>query len=137
MFDKNLFMSFSTIFSYVILGWYYDILGWKLCKQTSYWSKTVFFSQFASWKRNRNKNTLKKLVNSDFEIGETINCLAMKIPGREKLIPECWKALLMVTRPVKKKSIFTGIKKPFFKLFLYFSKSQSLIPIWTLVGLIN
>ena len=42
---KNLFMSFGTIFWDVILGWYYDILGWKLCKQTSYWSKTGFFSQ--------------------------------------------------------------------------------------------
>ena len=30
----NLFMSFGTIFWDVILGWYYDILGWKLCKQT-------------------------------------------------------------------------------------------------------
>ena len=47
---KNLFMSFS----YVILGWYHDSLlmkiimivcWWKLSKQTSYWSKTVFFSQ--------------------------------------------------------------------------------------------
>ena len=28
----------------VILGWYYNILEWKLSKQTSYWCKTVFFS---------------------------------------------------------------------------------------------
>ena len=34
---KNLFMSFCTIFWYVILGW------WKIGKQTSYWSKTGFF----------------------------------------------------------------------------------------------
>ena len=39
----NLFMSFGTIFWDVILGWYYNILWWKLCKQTSYWYKTVFF----------------------------------------------------------------------------------------------
>ena len=41
--SKDLFMSFGTIFWYVILGWYYNILGWKLSKQTSYWSKTGFF----------------------------------------------------------------------------------------------
>ena len=35
-------MSFDTIFWDVILGWYYNILGWKLSKQTSYWSKTGF-----------------------------------------------------------------------------------------------
>ena len=57
---------------------------------------------FSSWKRNQNKNTLKKLVNSDFKICETIICLQMKIPGIEKLIPEYGKALMMVTRPVKK-----------------------------------
>ena len=28
-FTINLFMSFCTIFSYVILGWYHDNLGWK------------------------------------------------------------------------------------------------------------
>ena len=39
----DLFMSFGTIFSDVILGWYYNNLGWKLSKQTSYWSKTGFF----------------------------------------------------------------------------------------------
>ena len=38
-------MSFDTIFWAVISGWYYNILGWKLYKQTSYWSKTGFFSQ--------------------------------------------------------------------------------------------
>ena len=47
----------------------------------------------------QNKNSLKKLVNSDFKIGETIICLEMKIPGTEKLIPEYGKALMMVTRP--------------------------------------
>ena len=42
----NLFMSFCTIFSYVILGWYHDnLLMIKLSKQTSYWSNTGFFSQ--------------------------------------------------------------------------------------------
>ena len=67
------------------------------------WVKnSFFFSQFASWKRNQNKNTLKKLVNSDFKICETIICLQMKIPGIEKLIPEYGRALMMVTRPVKK-----------------------------------
>ena len=39
----NLFMSFCTIFLYVILGWYQDNCWWKLSKQTFYWSKTVFF----------------------------------------------------------------------------------------------
>ena len=31
-----------------------------------------FFSQFASWKRNHNKNLLKKFVDLKFEIGGTI-----------------------------------------------------------------
>ena len=33
---KDLFMSFGMIFGNVILGWYYNILGWKLSKQTSF-----------------------------------------------------------------------------------------------------
>ena len=37
------------------------ICWWKLSKQTFYWSKTVFFSQFVSWKRNHNKYSLKKI----------------------------------------------------------------------------
>ena len=45
---KNLFMSFCTIFWYVILGWYHNNLLMKIkLKQTSYWSKflkQVFFS---------------------------------------------------------------------------------------------
>ena len=45
-------------------------LSWNR-KQTSYWSKTVF-SQFAGWKRNHIKYSLKKFVDSEFEIGETI-----------------------------------------------------------------
>ena len=44
----NLFMIFDTIFWDIILGWYYDILGWKLSKQTSYWSKKEFFSPLKS-----------------------------------------------------------------------------------------
>ena len=31
-----------------------------------------FFSQFASWKKNHNKYSLKFFVDSEFEIGETI-----------------------------------------------------------------
>ena len=46
-----------------------SLSSWKR-KQIYYWSKTSFFSQFASWKRNQNKNTLKKLVNSDLSSNE-------------------------------------------------------------------
>ena len=46
------FQVVEMIFLDVTLGWYYDILGQKFVmiigKQTSYWSKTVFFSMFAS-----------------------------------------------------------------------------------------
>ena len=35
-------------------------------------SKQVFFSQFDSWKRNHNKHSLKKFVDLEFEIGESI-----------------------------------------------------------------
>jgi hypothetical protein len=31
-----------------------------------------FFSHFSNWKRNHNKFLLKKIVDSEFEIGETI-----------------------------------------------------------------
>ena len=34
--------------------------------------KQIFFSQFDSWKRNQNKYSLKKFVDSEFEICETI-----------------------------------------------------------------
>ena len=50
----NFFMSFCTIFSYIILGWYHDNLLIKLSKQTSYWSRTGFFSH------------LKKYINNIF-----------------------------------------------------------------------
>jgi hypothetical protein len=45
--------------------------SWKR-KQTSHWFKTSVFSQFASWKRNHNEYSLKKFVDSEFEIGESI-----------------------------------------------------------------
>jgi len=51
-------MSFGTIFWDVILGWYYDILGWKLCKQTSYWSKTGFSFSV----KNHNKFSSQNIV---------------------------------------------------------------------------
>ena len=53
-------MSFGTKFWDVILGWYYNILGWKLSKQTSYWSKTGFFFSV----KNHNKISSQNLVNS-------------------------------------------------------------------------
>ena len=34
--------------------------------------KQFFCSQFASWKRNHDKYSLEKFVDSEFEIGETI-----------------------------------------------------------------
>ena len=40
---RDLFMSFGMIVWDIIFGWYYNILGWKLSKQTSYWSQTGFF----------------------------------------------------------------------------------------------
>ena len=56
----DLFMSFGTIFWDVILGWYYNILGWKLSKQTSCWSKTVFFVSV----ENHNKFSSQNIVIS-------------------------------------------------------------------------
>ena len=41
-------------------------------RQTSYWSKAGYFSQLASWKRNHKEYSLKKIVDLEFEIGETI-----------------------------------------------------------------
>ena len=61
-----------------------------------------FFFSVCQLKKKSEQKYVKKLVNSDFEIGETIIRVAMKIPSTEKLIPECWKALMMVNRPVKK-----------------------------------
>ena len=48
-----------------------SLSSWKR-KQISYWSKTGFFPQFSNWKRNHNKCLLEKIVDSEFEIGETI-----------------------------------------------------------------
>ena len=39
----NLFMSFFTIFLYIILGWYQDNLGWKYCLLFN-WEKTCFWT---------------------------------------------------------------------------------------------
>ena len=56
----DLFISFGMIFWDVILGWYYNILGWKLSKQTSYWSKTGFFFSV----KNHNKFSSQNIVIS-------------------------------------------------------------------------
>ena len=45
---------------YVILGWYYDILGWKLCKQTSYWSKTGFYFSVKNHDKFSSQNIVLK-----------------------------------------------------------------------------
>ena len=49
MFLSQLFDSYLLIFSTN-----FSLNSWKR-KQTTYWSKTVFFSQFASWKRSHKK----------------------------------------------------------------------------------
>ena len=41
---KKLFMSFCTIFLYVILGWYHDNLGWKCCLLFSLRKRNMFFT---------------------------------------------------------------------------------------------
>ena len=48
-----------------------SLSSWKR-KQTSYWSQTVFFPQFTSWKNINKKYSLKTFVYLEFEIGETI-----------------------------------------------------------------
>ena len=58
---------FTTFFPQFFLS----LSSWKR-KQICYWSKIVFFSQIASWKRNDNKYAFKELVDSEFDIGETI-----------------------------------------------------------------
>jgi hypothetical protein len=40
----NLFMSFCTIFSYLILGWYHDNLGWKYFLLFSTEKKKLFWT---------------------------------------------------------------------------------------------
>ena len=58
------------IFSDIIFGWYYDTLGQKffmiIVKQTSYWSKTDFFSsRFPVKKGNNNKfSSQNKVISS-------------------------------------------------------------------------
>ena len=58
----------SFVIHYFFPQLFLSLGSWKR-KQTSYWSKVVFFSQFVSWKRNHNKYSLKKFVDSEFEIG--------------------------------------------------------------------
>ena len=72
----DLFLSFDTIFWNVLLGWYYDILGWKLSKQTSYWSKTGFFS------------SVKKIIMNFHKIviSSRNNVPKYRIKGHEQLV---------------------------------------------------
>ena len=53
---------------------------WAVIKEKKifYWPKT-FFSQFPSWKINDNKYLLKKILDSEFEIVETILWIIFKI----------------------------------------------------------
>ena len=49
---------FANFFFHFCTRIFLGLSCWKR-KQISYWSKTFFFSQFASWKRNLNKYLLK------------------------------------------------------------------------------
>ena len=69
-------MSFGTIFSDVILGWYYNIFGWKLSKQTSYWSKTGFFFSV----KNHNNFSSQNIV-----ISSQNNVPKFRIKGHEQV----------------------------------------------------
>ena len=57
---KDLFMSCATLFSDVSLGWYYNISGWKLIKQTSYWSKKFFFLSVKNHHKFSSQNNVRK-----------------------------------------------------------------------------
>ena len=59
------YFSFNYSTNFLILS------SWKR-KETPDWSETVFFSQFASWIRNHNEYSLKKIVDLEFEISKTI-----------------------------------------------------------------
>ena len=62
---RKYYVIFGAIFWDIILGWYYNILGWKLCKQTSYWSKTVFFSQLKIITNFHPKITSQNIIRKD------------------------------------------------------------------------
>ena len=62
----------------------------------------------------QNKNSLKKLVNSDFKIGETILHLSRNENSRyRKANPRIRKSIDDGDQTSYVKSFFTGIKKPF------------------------
>ena len=97
--------------------------SWKR-KQTSNWFKTGFFSQFASWKRNYNKYLLKKFVDSEFEIGESIWWTPPKIvtaflPGFHETVLHD-EAVIEPLRPpfFKRSSYFTDRFSPVLRLLL-------------------
>jgi hypothetical protein len=56
----DFFVSFCMVLWDVILGWYYNMLEWKLSKQTSYWSKTGF--PFSG--KNRNNFSSRTILMS-------------------------------------------------------------------------
>ena len=59
---------FSRIFSRIFFPIIFlSLTTWK---KLLIGSKQFFYSQFDSWKRNHNKYSLKKFVDSEFEIGE-------------------------------------------------------------------
>ena len=83
--EPDKFKNSSDVFTNFFHQFFLSSSRWKR-KQISYQSKTVFFSQFASWNRNRNKYSLEKIVDSKFEmIGEIIWWISLKskknIPG--------------------------------------------------------
>ena len=65
-------MFFGTIFWDVILGWYYNMLGWKLSKQTSYWSITGFFFSVKNHNRFSSQNIVPKNMNKSKVLPSTL-----------------------------------------------------------------
>ena len=64
LFQPNSLDSFTNLFHELFLVWAEN--------ENSYGYKTGFFSQFPSWKRHYNKYSLKNILDSEFELGETI-----------------------------------------------------------------
>ena len=64
---KFVVVRFVHVLWYNILGWYYHILGWKLSKQTSYCSKTGFFSQLKIKTNFHSKITSQNIVRKGHE----------------------------------------------------------------------
>ena len=132
-----------TNFSYE----FFSVWAIETQQQISYWSKTVFFTQFVNWKRNHNNYLLKKigiwdwwnhlmnsLLLSKIHVLPTTNSKTMNPNYHEyfDLLEQVLQGLLICYCFVFfSKTI--GLAKKFVKILDYMFRSSHIFVFWLLV----